>query len=130
MNLSATRLAVEWILGGGVGDRSSQGRRGNHLPPVPAVLVLLLACWTPASQAADFFNGQKLYQRYCIDCHGPAGRGVLPGTPDFSRGEGLFQTDAQIMRHIRQGSARAPGFGNSLSEREMLDIIAYLRGFR
>lgn len=112
------------------------GKRGRVYPEIRLHLVmtlfisLLMAGWSSASQAADYFNGQKLYQRYCIDCHGPGGRGTLPGTPDFSRGEGLFQADSLIMRHIQQGSARAPGFGNSLSEREMLDIIAYLRGFR
>lgn len=77
--------------------------------------------------AADMFNGKKLYGQYCAQCHGENGASVTPNTPEFRRGEGLMQTDADLLRHIREGKRIMPAFRGLLSDQEILDIIAHLK---
>ena len=62
-----------------------------------------------------------------FECHGVRGQGELPNTPDFSHGESLHKSDQALIGHIRDGSGFAPAFGLSLTEREMRDILVYLR---
>ena len=94
---------------------------------VSLAFLLVVALQFSTVEAADFFIGKTLYESNCADCHGEDGQGVMGGTPDFTRGAGLFKSDQAIIKHIREGSRRAPGFGHTLSEREMQDIVVYLR---
>ena len=79
------------------------------------------------SYAADPIAGEKIYRQNCATCHGDRGRGVIPNTPDFSRGEGLFQPDPELLRYIQQGRRAMPGFDTILTDREIIDVIAHLR---
>ena len=84
---------------------------------------------SPAVFAADTFNGRKIYQTYCEGCHGKTGRGEMPGTPNFSRGRGLIQTDLSLLNHIRSGRNAMPAFEGVLDNNEILDVITYIRTF-
>lgn len=88
-----------------------------------------LACagLPPASHGADVFKGETLYRTYCESCHGMAGRGVMPGTPNFASGQTLMQSDLSLFRSISDGRQVMPGFQGVLSEYEILDVIAFLR---
>lgn len=77
--------------------------------------------------AADPNNGASLYQRHCFNCHGDTGFGVMPGAPDFTRGERLFAPDSELAASIRNGVRVMPGFNGILTDQEVLDVIAYLR---
>lgn len=77
--------------------------------------------------AADLAEGQRLYDRHCAGCHGADGRPVLPGTPDFTRGEGLFRTDPELVNAIRHGVRTMPGFEGQIEMRGFLDVVVYLR---
>ncbi len=78
--------------------------------------------------AADPRNGAKLYNMHCESCHGSAGRGgVMPGVPDFRRGEGLFQPDTALVKLLEEGRGMKPSYLGLMSTRDMLDVIAYLR---
>lgn len=80
-----------------------------------------------AAFAADVNNGNALYQQHCTNCHGDGGMGMMPGVPDFSRGERLFAPDMQLADAIRNGVRVMPAFEGLLSDHEILDVVAYLR---
>lgn len=88
---------------------------------------LLLAGSITATHGADISKGSQSYALHCVSCHGPAGQGVFPGTPRFNRGERLLQSDLQLLATIRGGKNAMPPFNGVLRDREILDVIAYLR---
>lgn len=81
------------------------------------------------SYAADFFNGEKLYQKYCQSCHGINGQGVIGGAPNFVRGQGLMKPDVNLYDSIVNGKNAMPAFRGVLKEEEFFDVISYLRSF-
>ena len=80
--------------------------------------------------AADPGVGGQLYSQHCTTCHGDDGRGTMPGVPDFTRGEGLFQSNQVLKNVIREGKSVMPAFRGILTDDEIKDIIAYLRMYR
>lgn len=80
-----------------------------------------------AANAADIQRGRTLYATHCAVCHGDNGTPVLPGTPNFRRMETLMRTDMQVMAAIRTGKGAMPGYFGVLRDREILDVVAYLR---
>ncbi len=90
-------------------------------------LTLSMAGFTGLAQAADPLKGAKTYNERCSDCHGPRGVPTMPGVPDFSRNQRLMQTDMDLIKTISVGKGMMPAFQGVLSEREILDVIAYLR---
>ena len=91
-----------------------------------AALALAAAAAIPR-EAADGARGAQTFALHCAVCHGPAGQGVFPGTPKFNRGERLLQPDLQLLNTIRSGKNAMPAFNGVLRDREILDVIAYLR---
>lgn len=87
--------------------------------------VFLLA--TGSASAADIQRGGTLYSTHCAVCHGANGTPVLPGAPNFRRMDGLMRPDMQLMTSIRNGKGAMPGYFGVLRDREILDVIAYLR---
>ena len=79
--------------------------------------------------AADFFNGESVYKKYCESCHGTGGRGVIGGAPNFARGQGLMKPDATLYDTIVNGKNAMPAFRGVLKEEEFFDVITYLRSF-
>lgn len=88
------------------------------------VLIGLCATW---ARAADTQNGAKLYGQYCETCHGPNGRGQFAGAPDFSRTNVMMRSDGALFASIKVGRGAMPGFLGILRERDLFDVIAYLR---
>jgi cytochrome c6 len=81
-------------------------------------------------EAADVIRGRELYGQQCAFCHGATGMAVMPGTPDFARGDRLMQPDLLLLNQIRAGRGTMPGFQGILPDRDILSVIAYLRTFR
>ena len=81
-------------------------------------------------QAADPNHGAELYRTHCAGCHGPSGRPVLPGAPDFSRPTALLKPDLSLAATIRSGKGGMPAYAGLLRERELLDLVSHLRTFR
>jgi cytochrome c6 len=86
---------------------------------------LLLAC--SVAQAGDINKGRQLYGSHCAICHGPTGRSTMAGAPNFDRGEGLLRPDSDLLASIRSGKNACPAFRGILSDREILDVVAFLR---
>lgn len=97
--------------------------------------ILIVAGWLFGGlpnlvSAADILNGQKVYAAHCVGCHGANGRSVMPIVPSFSRGERLLQPDTALLLSIRSGRNAMPGYMGILADREILDVIAFLRTLR
>jgi cytochrome c6 len=90
----------------------------------------MASAWPGTTNAADVSRGADLYRLHCTVCHGPAGRPVLPGAPDFSRPTALLRSDLELMARIRDGRGGMPAYQGQLRDREMLDIVAHLRTLR
>ena len=90
-----------------------------------ALLTLVLAC--SVAQASDINKGRPLYGSYCAVCHGPSGRSTMAGAPNFDRGEGLMRPDSDLLASIRAGKNACPAFRGILTDREILDVVAFLR---
>jgi cytochrome c6 len=92
---------------------------------------LALACTASLPCAsADLARGSQIYALHCSVCHGPAGQGGIPGAPKFNRGERMLQSDQALLDSVRRGRNVMPAFAGVLREREILDVIAYLRTLR
>lgn len=83
-----------------------------------------------AAHAGDVVHGGELYRVHCAGCHGASGRPVLPGTPDFSRPTGLLKPDLALLSAIRAGRGAMPAYQGQLRDREILDVVAYMRTMR
>ena len=79
------------------------------------------------SHAADTNKGQQLFAANCAICHGQSGRSVMPGAPNFDRGEGLMRPDFTLLASIRAGKNAMPAYQGLLADRDILDVIAFLR---
>lgn len=90
-------------------------------------LAYALALGAGSALAADTQRGGSIYSSHCAICHGVNGRPVMPGAPDFRRMERLMQPDFQLVAAIRNGKGTMPGYFGVLRERELFDVVAYLR---
>jgi len=93
-------------------------------------IALVLLVVTQPSSAADVISGQRLYLLHCASCHGQNGRAVMPNAPSFDRGERLMQPDNALWSSIRRGRLAMPAYAGVLSDREIFDVVAYLRTLR
>ncbi len=103
-------------------------------------LLALLAAGAAAAQG-DAKAGRELYNKWCVSCHGAAGKGdgpvaanlpVKPGNhTDGTRMNGL--TDTYLLTIIKQGgqavqkSQMMPPWGTQLKDQQIWDVIAYVR---
>lgn len=97
------------------------------------VTALAVACCLPtlpAAHAADMRNGGRIYTLHCAGCHGVDGRSVMPEAPNFARGDRLMQSDIALLSAMRIGRGAMPGYIGILSDREILDVVSFLRTLR
>lgn len=81
-------------------------------------------------------TGKEIYTQTCVACHGPDGKGALPGVPNFGLANGpLAKSDDILMQNISSGY-QSPGSpmpmppkgGNpSLTEPGIAAVLQYLR---
>lgn len=100
----------------------------NRLAMGGALASALL--FAPPAFAADVMKGAQLYSVHCAICHGPKGISVMPNAPNFARGERMLQSDMVLLASVRSGRNAMPGFIGMLADREILDVIAFLRTMR
>lgn len=94
-----------------------------------------------SSSAQNPAEGKKLYATYCASCHGETGKGdgmaagSLPVKPaDHTSGKVMNQmNDKFLLDIISKGGAAVgkstfmPSWGGSLNEKQVWDIVAYIR---
>jgi mono/diheme cytochrome c family protein len=109
-----------------------------RLGPVVLLAVLFVIPQLAKAQGkAD--EGQKLFEKNCVTCHGADGSGNTPigkavGAKDLRSPEVQKLTDAQIYKQIDQGSGNMPPLADVLSKAKANDfkekaddLTAYIR---
>ena len=87
----------------------------------------------------DSRKGKAVYEKSCVLCHGPQGRGdgpvgktINPPAADFTSAASKKKTDAELLATIENG--RPPtamvGWKGQLSEAEIQDVLAYVKSLR
>jgi len=93
----------------------------------------------PKTIAGNIVNGEKLYNLYCINCHGEAGSGKLKMGTALANPQYLkYNTDKQIWistAYGRDGTRMAPTLKGldgvrQLKEKEITDIVTYIRSLQ
>ena len=104
-----------------------------HFPVVSAFALLLSAC----SPSASVQRGQELFDLHCASCHEDPPTYLKKQPPKL---EGLFKAkylpsgapanDKQVRKTIIEGLRTMPAFDQRLNDRDINDVVAYLRTLR
>jgi mono/diheme cytochrome c family protein len=111
-----------------------------------AIAFAALVPLAPALDAQGAPRGKAVYDKWCAGCHGDTGAGdgpaadrMLPRPRDFRRAvyqvrttaSGELPTDGDLRHVIAKGmpGTAMPEWSSVLSEREIDDVIAYLKTF-
>ena len=119
-------------------------RNATVLPAL--VTLLLMAAPACAQEVGNAQQGKIVYDKYCVLCHGVQGDGkghysqdTTPVPRDFRQGtfkwrstpSGSLPTDADLEKVLVNGlfGTSMPSFSTSLTHRQRLDVIAYIKTF-
>ena len=112
-------------------------KRANALLAALATVLLVSGCahrsrsgatgTTPALVSS--YDGGAIYRQQCATCHGVRGEGVAGVAPGLRLGAELDSHAAlvAVTRGARHGDAVMPGWCGLLSDREIADVLAYIR---
>jgi mono/diheme cytochrome c family protein len=120
--------------GGGSQQQTTTQEPATGTTPEPAPAATDTGAMAAAGPG-DVAEGQKIYQLRCTPCHGPQGKGdgplgksLNPPPRDHTNGSYMnSQTDEQLLNVIRNGKGAMPPWGNTLSEADMRNVLAYVR---
>ena len=78
-------------------------------------------------------EGRKIYDAYCDRCHEPYSNSDKQGPPlkgifkkPYMAVSGLPANDERVAETIRLGRGKMPGFGRTLSEQQISDLLVYM----
>jgi len=96
--------------------------------------------YSPATAGGNPAEGEQAFESICSSCHGAVGITEIPGIPVFANGERMDKTDEQLKNSIRNGVNNPdnpagmvmPPFGGGpvLDEKQLSDVIAYIRSLK
>lgn len=108
--------------------------------------LLSTSAWSQEEQglSPDQETGKKIYEKRCIYCHGPQGRGdgaaaafLKPPPTNFARGRFKFRTtpektlprDEDLLRVVSEGlpGTGMPGWKDVLSEEQRRQVVQYIK---
>ncbi len=117
--------------------------RSREYIPVIFYTLLLLCTVVGHGLAADSKNGGRIYNQYCISCHGAEGKGdgdrakneqLDPRPRVHANGNYLNMIpDMRLFRVIKYGGRAVnfshimPQWQHILSDEEILDVLAHIR---
>jgi cytochrome c6 len=92
-----------------------------------AAMFLLIA---PAKSQG---GAEQTYKAKCASCHGADGAGATPAgkatkARDFCSDDVKKETDEEWTTIIVKGKNKMPSYDKKLSDAEVKDVIAYIRG--
>lgn len=99
-------------------------------------LGLVIRVQAAADTGGNALKGKPIYEKHCLLCHGPQGRGdgpmgksLDPPAANFSSPESMHKSDAELLKVIREGhpDTAMTAWKGSLSEQEFQDVLAYVR---
>jgi mono/diheme cytochrome c family protein len=88
--------------------------------------------------AESVARGKRLFERYCVSCHGVTGHGDGPAAASLpSRPEDLSMLapppifpDGVVAYRIANGKNLMPAWKSALSESEIWDLLNFIRSLR
>src|SRR5450432_901471 len=92
------------------------------------VVAAGLAVWGPPA----FAGAAETYKAKCAMCHGADGKGETPagkkmGAHDFASPDVQKMADADLATTVAKGKNKMPGYGKSMKEDDIKELIAYIR---
>jgi mono/diheme cytochrome c family protein len=115
-------------------------KREHIMTAAGVALMFLLAptAWAAGAGTAkaNAAAGAQVFNQTCVACHGDDGKGIMPGMPDFTQAGGVLSLPTKTLeQRITDGysDGNAPmamppkGNNSSLSQADILNVIAYLR---
>ena len=114
---------------------------------LPLTLTLCLSPGIALAAEGNVTNGEEIYLKRCVGCHGIDGDGLGPGSErlvppprDFTSGmfkfmstafDGYIPQDSDIYEMIDKGmpGTAMPGWQDILKSEEMWDLVAYIKVF-
>jgi len=91
------------------------------------MIIFAFLASTLVAAAADAANGKVIYDRLCVTCHGPGGKGASGPALNTRAVAQRFDTPDKLRTIIRQGAKGMPAFGDTLiPDRDLDDLLAYL----
>jgi mono/diheme cytochrome c family protein len=100
-----------------------------------ASLVLMLFGPPAVEAAGDPAKGKAAYDKYCMACHGPQGKGdgpagkmLKPPAADFTSADSKKKSEEdlrQVVENGKPGTAMGP-WKSQLSDADIKDVLAYL----
>lgn len=100
---------------------------------------LLLGLWLGLSLAAPGWSaeakaGKSTYEKLCVSCHGPDGKGNPAMTKVFGEKElnivakeTAQKKDEELLKIITEGRGKMPAAGKGLGKQEQKDLLTHLR---
>jgi mono/diheme cytochrome c family protein len=104
--------------------------------PNARALIAILAALLPTNGVWAADRGATVYASTCVACHGTDGKGVLPGTPNLRKKDGVMtKSDDELVKSILNGyrsrgsplAMPAKGGDASLNETDARAVIEYMR---
>ena len=103
-----------------------------------ATVALVAIRRAPAAQVlrtsgVDLIDGKQLYQQKCAACHfsATAEKKIGPGLAGLMKHakfkNGMAADQEHLRRVIERGGKDMPGFRDSLKEKQLRDLIAYVQ---
>jgi mono/diheme cytochrome c family protein len=103
---------------------------------------LMIVCWLAVPIAGltqterNLPRGKKLYEKYCMGCHGPQGKGdgttqFDPPVADLTSSEVLTKPDSRLLKSIHEGrpNSAMDAWKLAMSEEAIRDVLAYVLTF-
>ena len=104
---------------------------------VAIFLVFVTSSWVSAQGArGNPKDGQVIYQQHCLRCHGekldgngPDGEYLIVRPANFLSQRSRAKTDWELLVTITNGALFTPmhGFRGKLSDKQILDVLSYIR---
>lgn len=111
----------------------------SHQRHTMTVLTLSLLLTGPAlirAEGPDIATGKRVYLEVCQACHGADGKGTgvmnfTPPAADLTSPQVQRKLDSRVYNSIHEGRVNTAmgAWKHALSEKEILDVMAYVRTF-
>ena len=71
--------------------------------------------------------GETTFVTFCAGCHGLNGIAAYVDSPSFALGDRMEKPDAELIESVRNGKGVMPSWGDKLSDRQMRDVLGFVR---
>jgi cytochrome c oxidase cbb3-type subunit 3 len=100
-------------------------------------LIVLVSSWAAGQTGrGNLKEGHRVYQQYCLRCHGeqldgdgPEAQYLILRPTNFRSQSLLAKTDWELLITISNGVLFTPmhGFRGRLTDQQLLDVLSYIR---